>query len=190
VLPHVRDRKTGTRPEHADVVWNYVYNEVASHHKRQSNRDEGKASARTTTAIFRVDRLFAKNAVELIIHLNQQPSGHGDPRKLVEIAVHNYFACWAKLNRLDFHHLLKQRRTSLFIGLVFLGACLATSEFLLGQQLGTLQVLARESLTIAGWVAMWRPMQIFLYEWWPLRRIGRIYQKMSRMHVDVQRRAG
>lgn len=128
--------------------------------------------------------------VELIIHLNQQPSGHGDPRKSVEIAVHNYFAYRAKLNRLDFHHLLKQGRTSLFIGLAFLGACLATSEFLLGQQPGTLQALARESLTIAGWVAMWRPMQIFLYEWWPLRRIGRIYQKMSRMHVDVRRRAG
>jgi len=46
----------------------------------------------------------------------------------------------------------------------------------------------RESLTIAGWVAMWRPIEIYLYEWWPLRHNGKIYEKMSRMKVDVRRR--
>jgi hypothetical protein len=24
---------------------------------------------------------------------------------------------------------------------------------------------------------MWRPMEIFLYEWWPLLRKGRLYEK-------------
>jgi len=46
----------------------------------------------------------------------------------------------------------------------------------------------RESLTIAGWVAMWRPMQIYLYDWWPVRRRGKLYQKLSRMHVDVRKK--
>ena len=128
--------------------------------------------------------------VELIIHLNQQPSGHSDLRKLVETAVHHYFAYRAKLNRLEFRHLLKQGRKSLVIGLAFLGVCLTTRELLLRLQLGTLQAMARESLIIAGWVAMWRPIQIFLYEWWPLRRIGQLYEKMSRMHVEVWRRGG
>jgi hypothetical protein len=47
--------------------------------------------------------------------------------------------------------------------------------------------MLRESLTIAGWVAMWRPMQIYLYDWWPLRRRGRIYMKLSHMPVEVIR---
>jgi len=42
----------------------------------------------------------------------------------------------------------------------------------------------RESLTIAGWVAMWRPMQIYLYDWWPLLRRSRIYAKLSHMPVE------
>jgi hypothetical protein len=50
--------------------------------------------------------------------------------------------------------------------------------------------VARESLTIAGWVAMWQPMEIFLYQWWPLRRRGRIFEKMSRMKVEVRKRGG
>jgi hypothetical protein len=31
-------------------------------------------------------------------------------------------------------------------------------------------------------------MEIFLYEWWPLLRKGRLYEKLSRMHVDVRKR--
>ena len=53
---------------------------------------------------------------------------------------------------------------------------------------GDFRSIARESLTISGWVAMWRPMQIYLYDWWPLRRRGRLYQKLTRMHVDVRKK--
>jgi hypothetical protein len=48
--------------------------------------------------------------------------------------------------------------------------------------------VGRESLTIAGWVAMWRPMEIFLYEWWPLRRRWRVFEKMSHMKVEMRKR--
>jgi predicted membrane protein len=101
--------------------------------------------------------------------------------------VHHYFAYRAKLNRFEFRHLLKQGRTSLIIGLAFLGACLLTREFFLRQPQNQLSIFLRESLLIAGWVAMWRPMQIFLYDWWPLRPMGRLYEKMSRMRVEVRK---
>jgi hypothetical protein len=128
-----------------------------------------------------------RDPISLLIHVNQL-SAHRDPQQLVEAAVHNYFAYRAKLNRLEFHHLLKQGRTSLIIGLGFLAVCLLASELLLRQTTGAFSFLLRESLTIAGWVAMWRPMQIFLYEWWPVRRMGRLFAKMSRMHIEVRKR--
>jgi hypothetical protein len=128
-----------------------------------------------------------RDPISLVVHVNQLPA-HGDAQKLVETAVHHYFAYRAKLNSFEFRHLLKEGRTSLIIGLVFLGACLLTSEWLLRQQSGSLSIVARESLTIAGWVAMWRPIRIFLYDWWPLLRLGHLYEKLSRMHVDVRAR--
>jgi hypothetical protein len=127
-----------------------------------------------------------KDPVSLLVHVNQLPT-HGDPQRNVEAAVHNYFAYRAKLKRLEFRHLLKQGRVSLVIGLAFLGACLVTSELLFRHNAGTFANWLRESLTIAGWVAMWRPMQIFLYEWWPVRRMGRLFEKMSRMHIEVRK---
>ena len=128
-----------------------------------------------------------RDPVSLVVHVNQFPA-HEDAQHLLETAVHNYFAYRAKLNGFEFRHLLKQGRTSLVIGLAFLTACVLTSQLLRGQA-GTLPIVLREGLIIAGLgVAMWRPMEIFLYEWWPLLRKGRLYEKLSRMHVEVRKR--
>ena len=80
---------------------------------------------------------------------------------------------------------MKQGRASLVIGILFLSACLLLSELLSRKEHGTLLTLVRESLTIGGWVAMWRPLEIYLYDWWPLRDERRILQKLARMSVRL-----
>ncbi len=122
-------------------------------------------------------------ALKLRIYLDQWPAD--DPKELIRTAVHNHFAHGAEITDLEFKRLMRQGRTSLFIGLLFLAACLILSKMLLGHEAGTWAAIVRESLTIAGWVAMWRPMQIYLYDWWPLRRRSRIYAKLSHMPVEL-----
>lgn len=116
----------------------------------------------------------------LVIHLGEDASR----AEVAEQAVHHYFTYKTRLNRLEFKRLMKQARTSLIIGLAFLGACLAASEAM-AQLAGTVAVVVREGFIIAGWVAMWRPMEVYLYDWWPLRRRGQIFEKLSRMPVEV-----
>jgi hypothetical protein len=128
-----------------------------------------------------------KDPISLVIHVNELPAVH-DIQQKVETSVHHYFAYRAKLNRLEFRHLLRRGRASLVIGLTFLGACLVTSQVLLRNSENTLASVLRESLTIGGWVAMWRPMEIFLYEWWPLWRMGHLFERLSHVHVDVRKR--
>jgi hypothetical protein len=131
---------------------------------------------------------FSPNAtLKLRIYLDQWPAE--DPKELIRTAVHNHFAHRAKIIDLEFKRLLRQGRTSLFIGLLFLAACLILSRMLLGHDAGTWASIVRESLTIAGWVAMWRPMQIYLYDWWPLLRRSRIYAKLSHMPVELVQKA-
>jgi hypothetical protein len=127
---------------------------------------------------------FPHNApIKLCIFLDQWPAG--DPKELITKAIHNHFAHRTKITDLEFKRLLKQGRTSLIIGVLFLASCLLLSRMLLGHDTGTGAAILRESLTIAGWVAMWRPMQIYLYDWWPLRRLSRIYSKLSHMPVEL-----
>ena len=71
-----------------------------------------------------------RDPVSLVVHVNQW---RDDAQQLVETAVHNYFAYRTKLNRMEFHRLLKQGRVSLIIGLAFLALCLLASELLLRQ---------------------------------------------------------
>jgi len=126
--------------------------------------------------------------IKLRVHLEQWPT-QDDPKELIRLAVHNHFAHRAEVTDLEFKALMKQGRTSLLIGLSCLAACLVISKLLLSEEVGTWASVLRESLTIAGWVAMWRPMQIYLYDWWPLRRRGRVYAKLSHMPVEVIQKA-
>ena len=121
----------------------------------------------------------------LNIHLEHMPE-HEDAPELIKRAVHHYFAYRAELNRRDLKRLLRDGRTSLFIGLTFLAACLFAAGFL--AETHRVWSIVREGLTIVGWVAMWRPMEIYLYDWWPLRRHAQILAKLSHMDVQVHPR--
>jgi hypothetical protein len=46
----------------------------------------------------------------------------------------------------------------------------------------------RESLLVGGWVAMWRPMEIFLYDWWPILSERRLHDRLSRISVRIVHR--
>ena len=126
-----------------------------------------------------------EDPVVLVLHLTH-PAGEATPQPLVEQAVQNYFAYRTKLNRMEFRRLMSDGRRSLMIGLSFLIVCLAAAEWCRGHGPGMARSVITEGLIIAGWVAMWRPMEIYLYEWWPLRRRGKIFEKLSRISVEVQ----
>jgi hypothetical protein len=51
---------------------------------------------------------------------------------------------------------------------------------------GPAATIVRESLLIGGWVAMWRPMEIFLYDWWPIRNQRRVFERLALAGVDVR----
>ena len=129
----------------------------------------------------------AHEPVTLIVHLEVLPAGPS-PQPMVEEAIHNYFTNRARLNRLEFRRLMADGRKSLIIGLLYLGVCLTISELVDGRKAGPLSDVFRESLTIGGWVAMWRPLEIYLYDWWPLRHRGRVYAKLSHMPVEVRKK--
>jgi hypothetical protein len=43
--------------------------------------------------------------------------------------------------------------------------------------------VVHEGLTVLGWVSMWKPLQIFLYEWWPIRRERRACRRLAEAEV-------
>jgi len=127
--------------------------------------------------------------VSLVLHVDVPNPAVETPR--VERAVHNHFQNQARLARLEFRKLMRTGSRSLAIGLGILSASLLLSE-VMGNNDEPLMSVLRQSLIIGGWVAMWQPMQIYLYGWWPLLRRRRIYEKLGRMPVHIRpgQRAG
>src|ERR1700746_3937748 len=78
-------------------------------------------------------------------------------------------------------------RTSLLIGLIALAAAIALGDFLASLLKGSrLGEIARESLTIGGWVSMCRPLEIFLYDWWRGRREPRLAENLAVIPVRIR----
>ena len=91
-------------------------------------------------------------------------------------------ALWQRLR-----DLLRVGRTSLVIGLIALASAIALGDFLASLLKGSrFGEIIRESLTIGGWVSMWRPLEIFLYDWWPVRREARLAEKLADMPVRIR----
>jgi hypothetical protein len=121
--------------------------------------------------------------VKLIIHV----TGTSPTEKAADIesAVQHHFAERAESKWREFRLLMRQGRTSLAIGLLFLAACLTISNLLERLADSPLAGIVNESFLIVGWVAMWRPLEIYLYDWWPLRAERRVFTRLSRMQVEL-----
>jgi len=125
----------------------------------------------------------ADSHLHVVIHIAEMPAA--DPTPLVTAAMRNYFDYRAALARRQLRQLLAEGRASLFIGVGFLALCLFAADLLSAAAGGTFLRLLKESLLIGGWVAMWRPLQIFLYDWWPLARRRKIYRNLAHAQVQV-----
>lgn len=119
----------------------------------------------------------------IVVHIENLQSA--DPTSLVVAAFHYYFDYKSTLAKRKLRLLLQEGRTSLVIGLVFLTLCLLAADMLAGFASNTFLRMLQESLLIGGWVAMWRPMQILLYDWWPMARKVRIYRNLGKAKVSV-----
>ena len=120
----------------------------------------------------------------LAVHLDRPAGLPNEPAELSE-AVHEFFRHRAELTRRRLGELLRRGRTSLAIGVCALGVSLAAGN-LIGRFFSNhLTEILREGLLIGGWVAMWRPMEIFLYDWWPIRADAALADRLSVMPVRI-----
>lgn len=120
----------------------------------------------------------------LAVYLDRPAGPANEPAELRE-AIHEFFRHRAELSRLRMRELLRRGRTSLVIGVCALGVSLAAGN-LVGRFFSShIAGLLQESLLIGGWVAMWRPMEIFLYDWWPLRAEATLADRLSVMPVRL-----
>jgi hypothetical protein len=100
--------------------------------------------------------------------------------------ISTHFASAATACEQELRELLRLGRIQLAIGLVVLVACLAGGQFLIARfGSGPATQAAQQGLLILGWVANWRPIETFLYGWWPIIRRRRLYRRLANASVAL-----
>jgi hypothetical protein len=122
----------------------------------------------------------------IAVHLPPAEAAKPDAARIAEAFAH-YFRYRAQVAEQERRELFRVGRRFLAIGVVVLVACLVASQTL--ARLLPNAVAARvleESLIIVGWVANWRPIEIYLYDWLPIRRRIRLFERIAAAKVEVK----
>ncbi len=126
--------------------------------------------------------------VKLSLYFEELGEFHPRPQVIID-AIHTFYRYEAESKRRELRDIFRQGLISLIIGVMFLFLCTWTATWITGQESNTqpfaLFSTMREGLVIMGWVAMWRPISILLYEWWPIRDSMVTYQQLGEIDVDI-----
>ena len=132
-------------------------------------------------------REFPRNKpFKIIIHAPESEL-EGEHADEVREALGRYFSYRSEVTGRDLNELFRVGRQSLLIGIAVLATCVLSARAVttaLGND--NLAGVIGESLIILGWVANWKPIEIFLYDWWPLARRRDLYRRLAATSVELR----
>jgi hypothetical protein len=128
-----------------------------------------------------------KQPIQIVITISEeaQPTLGQD---VIADAVRGHFAYEREQIERRLREHVRRGHVILAVGLAALVLCLSLAEFTASLPPGHTREILREGLVITGWVAMWRPLDVLLYDWWPLiderRQVDRILKAPVLIRYD------
>jgi hypothetical protein len=123
--------------------------------------------------------------LKLVIYI-EDPEGADLNKEAVCQAVRSYFGYKIDIQKSELKTFLKQAQLFLMIGLLVLAACLGVAQSLhVPVPPGPIGIL-REGIVIFGWVSIWKPIELLLFDWYPLYDKLRFYRKLVTNEIDVR----
>ena len=71
-------------------------------------------------------------------------------------------------------------------GLVFMLACTLVRTYLAPEESHSLMSSFREGLLVIGWVALWKPVEELLFNWWPLDRELKDWRRLGAVDMRIE----
>jgi hypothetical protein len=146
-------------------------------------REKALATDAERYIVDQAEELSKAAPIEIMIHL-----ANAAPSRLTALdvasAIAQHFLVRSEDKTRELRALLKTGRRALIIGLVILASCFAAG-WLAGLVFGNgpLPDVLRESFLILGWVAIWKPSEIFLYGWPAIVQERELFKRLSTAKV-------
>jgi hypothetical protein len=130
--------------------------------------------------------LSGRQPITIVVHLPRAELSDQVTREL-PAAFSQHFRGRVEQAGRELRELFRIGYVSLAIGLTVFAGCLALGRMLedrFGD--GFLGRFLNEGLILFGWVANWRPLEIFLYDWWPIVRRRNLYRRLAAAKVVLK----
>jgi hypothetical protein len=131
-----------------------------------------------------VEEAPARLPLKLVVWITEPDASL--PDAIIVEAIHTHFQYLLDRVGSNIKKHLQQGQLKLLLGLVVLALCLTLSRLGLMFPAGAVRDILREGLAIIGWVAMWRPAEVLLYDWWPLVQERHLLQRIAQAEVYIQ----
>lgn len=123
--------------------------------------------------------------LKVVIYIGE-PEGSELNREAILEAIHSFFIFEIELKKRKLKQFLKRAQAVFAIGLFILAVCVSAAQsIVVPQPPGAIGIL-REGVVIFGWVSIWKPIEFFLYDWYPLFEEIRFYKKLLITEIDIQ----
>lgn len=150
-------------------------------------------------SLFYGKRLLSPDAEELIIEEATKASSNDHIHLKIQLrkdeisrkdeiltAIHQHFIYRRKKSERLLKKVAQLGWQSLLISIVFLGVIVSLTPVIIKLlPKGGLSLTFREMLIILGWVALWRPADLLLYEWRPFKREVNLFRKLEQCKVEI-----
>ena len=136
-----------------------------------------------------VETYIVESALELpertyrLVLLVAEPDAGTDSKETIAAAVKSYFAYRSQVQARRLRLLLREGRQALIMGLGFLALCWGLGFLARKSVPEPFGEFLSEGLLIIGWVANWRPAEIFLYDWRPMKRQRGVLDALANMDI-------
>jgi hypothetical protein len=118
-------------------------------------------------------------------HLHVHTQGDSALAGDLQTAVENYYGRMATAARRELVEHRRMGHIALLVGLAVFLLSMTARELLL-RLIAPLPQTVNEGLIILGWIALWRPTEMLAYEWVPLVRKRRLYERLAGVRVAVR----
>jgi hypothetical protein len=100
-------------------------------------------------------------------------------------AIRNHFLYLAKLTDKKLRKLFKSYQLFLLMGLAVLILFLFIAKSLESLESGQFVDIAKTGFEIIAWVGAWRPIEMLLYDLWPVYEKRKTYQKIANLEIKI-----
>ena len=126
----------------------------------------------------------ARHPLTIVLHL---PESDAAQAEFVSEAIRHYFALLRQSEQRVLRGIFRDGRWALLVGLITVVVIVALEQ--IASTLISKDSLYRgvvESVVILAWVVLWRPAELLLYDWWPVRRRVTLFRRLEAVSVQCR----